>query len=286
MGTTPACAGKTSPTSSATFSMRDDSRVRREDGDESDGDRSITGRPPRARGRRGSMTGRTAMTRDDPPRARGRPRLERPVPGRPGTTPACAGKTRRGAGPATADRDDPRVRGEDRTMVNPDYAAVGRPPRARGRPSVHSAFTLIPRTTPACAGKTQRCGRRPGPAWDDPRVRGEDVTFSPTRNVDPGRPPRARGRPLIDRRPPVENRTTSACAGRTGGDGGARPARGDDPRVRGEDASIISHICSRAGRPPRARGRRTGLVRRQPRHGTTPACAGKTFDVGAGGGSG
>ena len=48
------------------------------------------------------------------PRMRGEDRVTRPRPGRSGgITPACAGKTVRGAGDDAAASDHPRMRGED-----------------------------------------------------------------------------------------------------------------------------------------------------------------------------
>ena len=49
----------------------------------------------------------------------------------------------------------------------------------------------------------------------------------------------------------------------------------DHPRVRGEGYAFNNTTSTATGSPPRSRGRRPGLLLRQPVHGITPAFAGK-----------
>ena len=74
LGITPACAGKTTTSSSNASMLRDHPRMRGEDALTSRGD---------------------VMEEGSPPHARGRPYSDRSDQGQQGITPACAGKTKR-----------------------------------------------------------------------------------------------------------------------------------------------------------------------------------------------
>ena len=69
-------------------------------------------------------------------------------------TPACAGKTAGLAFRVREVKDHPRVCGENGAVRESDGAAMGSPPRVRGKPSESCAFLMSERITPACAGKT------------------------------------------------------------------------------------------------------------------------------------
>ena len=174
-GTTPACAGKTGRCSRLPRGPRDYPRVRGEDVIGSYSPSSPPGLPPRARGRPAVAADFHAVR---------------------GTTPACAGKTRRWKASKTRPRDYPRVRGEDAHSPASWSLRVGLPPRARGRRFRVGGGEITAGTTPACAGKTCPGAMSPALMRDYPRVRGED--WYPIHPIFKavGLPPRARGRLL------------------------------------------------------------------------------------------
>ena len=133
-GITPACAGKTGDVGLRKSLLTDHPRMRGEDalvGEQ--GPELVNGSPPHARGRR-----------TKPPNP----------PSRLGITPACAGKTPQGASDHGSARDHPRMRGEDLSLESPATVGEGSPPHARGRHRRGRLAALLPRITPACAGKT------------------------------------------------------------------------------------------------------------------------------------
>ena len=152
----------------------------------------------------------------------------------------------------------------------------GRSPRVRGRPPPHLWPNLIPRTIPACAGKTAggRCHIRIHE--DDPRVCGEDAVNTGRADRRKGRSPRVRGRPPPSTSVRAGPGTIPACAGKTeAGEIPTAKAR-DDPRVCGEDAPKTDYLVLGLGRSPRVRGRLSHLGTEADLDGTIPACAGKT----------
>ena len=168
------------------------------------------------------------------------------------------------------------MRGEDNQLSEVVDGRWGLPPRARGRPRGHEREPVLDGTTPACAGKTPRTGRRSGRPWDYPRVRGEDYTRAREDQADYGLPPRARGRQRRVEGYGGGQGTTPACAGKTARPRGGRRRIRDYPRVRGEDPAVKLLAVQPMGLPPRARGRRRGRKFPARANGTTPACAGKT----------
>ena len=92
-GITPACAGKSS--TSSTKKMR-------------------SGDHPRMRGEKQQAMQMQAMQQGSPPHARGKVRMSSALLGHFGITPACAGKSRGRRGNGRRVRDHPRMRGEKR----------------------------------------------------------------------------------------------------------------------------------------------------------------------------
>ena len=138
-GITPACAGKTDFSRSATRAFWDHPRMRGEDRLRISHNRPPYGSPPHARGRQ-----------------HGRPPQVVSV----GITPACAGKTPM-KGPYEAhEPDHPRMRGEDRHTWSRLASVGGSPPHARGRPIGLEPAEMPPGITPACAGKTSPWSHR------------------------------------------------------------------------------------------------------------------------------
>ena len=196
--------------------------------------------------------------------------------GKPGNTPACAGKTNRSAGLSGSVREHPRVRGEDRGDSSPGEHHRGTPPRARGRLLAGRISEAGNGNTLACAGKTSRTCSSTRYAREHPRVRGEDDAIDRISSANTGTPPRARGRLGKSRHADEMNGNTPACAGKTSTLTCRRTNSWEHPRVRGEDPIVPPFTTKSVGTPPRARGRRNHPKIRIGLYGNTPACAGKT----------
>ena len=256
-GTTPAYAGKTAAAASLYAFSRDHPRVCGEDTNENSLSHTVTGPPPRMRGR---------------------PNLGSNNPRPWGTTPAYAGKTHAPSASSSAPRDHPRVCGEDCPASRLPLARQGPPPRMRGRLATDLKGTTIRGTTPAYAGKTCcRCARA-GRRWDHPRVCGEDAWRCSGLVGVPGPPPRMRGRHTRQDNETLRPGTTPAYAGKTHLCGGSCTMSGDHPRVCGEDREQRNEFNLGEGPPPRMRGRLGRTPGLDEAQGTTPAYAGKTLD--------
>ena len=114
LGITPACAGKTSTTTRAVFSVGDHPRMRGEDAAKSILNRLMSGSPPHARGRPSPAP--------------------KPIKAA-GITPACAGKTAERKRPNLNKWDHPRMRGEDVSELEAGNALEWDHPRMRGEDS-------------------------------------------------------------------------------------------------------------------------------------------------------
>ena len=190
-----------------------------------------------------------------PPRARGKALASGAHPGAVRITPACAGKSQWACIRRSRGRDHPRVRGEKKSARLAVAAALGSPPRARGKALATVCVPVAGRITPACAGKSIQSLRRWLPPPDHPRVRGEKLWAAGKIARPKGSPPRARGKA-----------TPRACTTRY---------RRDHPRVRGEKRSKSPARWTSSGSPPRARGKGIRKLEGQLDPGITPACAGK-----------
>ena len=191
---TPACAGKTTTDPAHTTARRDHPRVCGENSAGLSSQTLSRGSPPRVRGKpyetivlardkritpacagKTFSTGLWRSAKEDhprvcgenpppsvpclhstgsPPRVRGKHRGTRQRRGRTRITPACAGKTYRSGVERITGKDHPRVCGENRAQLQGLRAAVGSPPRVRGKPYASGQIDSISRITPACAGKT------------------------------------------------------------------------------------------------------------------------------------
>ena len=92
-----------------------------------------------------------------------------------------------------------------------------------------------------------------------------------------GSPPRVRGKPRSISGIFFLSRITPACAGKTINDYEKSSYAKDHPRVCGENAIFTRRISSKAGSPPRVRGKHAGWDFGLPAPRITPACAGKTL---------
>ncbi len=192
-GTTPACAGTTTPAPPAAASAWDHPRVRGDHRLPRRGGCRLRGPPPRARGpppaadlgrvddgttpacagTTSSSQSRPSSSRGPPPRARG-PRGPSPRgQDLAGTTPACAGTTAADHGRTPDKRDHPRVRGDHLLRQAPLRLRWGPPPRARGPLPPRPRRCRLRGTTPACAGTTLALRPAIRQRGDHPRVRGD-----------------------------------------------------------------------------------------------------------------
>ena len=152
----------------------------------------------------------------------------------------------------------------------------GSPPRVRGK-----AFgfpRLIPGLgiTPAHAGKSPCSGWGWASRWDHPRACGEKPAAASSRTHTTGSPPRVRGKAGRLAKALAALWITPACAGKSSHPYYTTLPRGDHPRVCGEKVSEMITPTSKAGSPPRMRGKDRPVFHRQPTAGITPAHAGKS----------
>ena len=94
-------------------------------------------------------------------------------------------------------------------------AAVGSPPRMRGKDGVNDSAQAVTGITPAYAGKRTLVGECPKPLWDHPRVCGEKNNTAKTYSNMEGSPPRMRGKGQAACEVVVEFWITPACAGKS-----------------------------------------------------------------------
>ena len=148
---------------------------------------------PRLRGEQQSRDLSVPQIRGSPPLARGTARILRKLYGPRGITPACAGNS--GIyGVFYGDFwDHPRLRGEQPAAEKLFRWLRGSPPLARGTVVRVHFLRIIAGITPACAGNSPFLRGAKRPAWDHPRLRGEQFTEQAPRVRGGGSPPLARG---------------------------------------------------------------------------------------------
>src|SRR5690606_22343832 len=94
-------------------------------------------------------------------------------------------------------------------------AAHGSAPHARGRPKPDDVRRLAEWISPACAGTTGTGTPRRNQGWDQPRMRGDDLSTWYALAMSIGSAPHARGRRLASFWPTTKSRISPACAGTT-----------------------------------------------------------------------
>ena len=221
-------------------------------------------------------TAKNAWHRGSPPRVRGKHSRRAICRRRIRITPACAGKTEYMFGDEVFKEDHPRVCGENRISSLEMNFCRGSPPRVRGKLQSCGENRVPARITPACAGKTKL-----GFYWkiygeDHPRVCGENDKAARIMPVQPGSPPRVRGKRFSNLRLEAKDRITPACAGKTTLASSISCFTQDHPRVCGENGFSMTLAILKRGSPPRVRGKPFARSRLLFVFGITPACAGKT----------
>ena len=212
-GITPACAGKSIRSSEHCASPWDHPRVCGEKNSIFCPVFSVTGSPPRVRGK-----------------------APRPSPSRPSRriTPACAGKSRLQGSNLQLPGDHPRVCGEKHLRLLPTFQRTGSPPRVRGKETVRRRKTTGTGITPACAGKRTRALLTSSRHRDHPRVCGEKEHPQAEFGYTEGSPPRVRGKERALIALCRIARITPACAGKRNRSDPGRHRPQDHPRVCGE----------------------------------------------------
>ena len=148
-----------------------------------------------------------------PPRVRGTGCSQRCFRSVQRITPACAGNRRPPAARRWTSRDHPRVCGEQLAGHIRESPSWGSPPRVRGTVFPFQDQPSRYGITPACAGnRTWRILPMP-PAWDHPRVCGEQSFLKNHKTCKVGSPPRVRGTETAEGLRRSQDRITPACAG-------------------------------------------------------------------------
>ncbi len=169
---TPACAGRSAPSSITATGLKDHPRVCGEKDERRPRTRQAVGSPPRVRG---EVNTTMAFLLEF------------------GITPACAGRSSPERTARRPRKDHPRVRGEKRRAHLGHRGRLGSPPRARGEVVLVLVKPPLNRITPACAGRSALALDNHKGDADHPRVRGEKRQALPSRHRQAGSPPRARG---------------------------------------------------------------------------------------------
>ena len=130
---------------------------------------------PRACGENNTKSSTLASLTGSPPRVRGKPHEPRDEVDRHRITPARAGKTCLGGGEARARQDHPRACGENDHIIDAFASYVGSPPRVRGKQEVWRGAYAPQRITPARAGKTFSYRNILSVPKDHPRACGENA---------------------------------------------------------------------------------------------------------------
>ena len=110
-----------------------------------------------------------------PPRVRGTDGLGTKGDGGTRITPACAGNRQTNATGIRAQKDHPRVCGEQFSKHGTRIPVTGSPPRVRGTASWERRMNHKMGITPACAGNRVLFGRVGKEDEDHPRVCGEQL---------------------------------------------------------------------------------------------------------------
>ena len=177
-----------------------------------------------------------------PPPMRGKVRAEQADKHGARITPAYAGKRGFGTPPHGRLPDHPRLCGEKCVWLPPHAFPAGSPPPMRGKGCSRFAMCVVPRITPAYAGKSLGFGLFPNLCKDHPRLCGEKDTPTAESMSTRGSPPPMRGKEVDSSKSPAKRRITPAYAGKRHAyyKGISRPK--DHPRLCGEKRFHVCHF--------------------------------------------
>ena len=160
-------------------------------------------------------------------------------------------------------------------MLRTAPAAVGSPPRLRGKRFANNSHCSRLGLTPAPAGKTEVIGLFPPPAEAHPRACGENPILSHVHHPRLGSPPRLRGKQLRAVGRAVRRGLTPAPAGKTVHYVYSGYIRGAHPRACGENPVMPSMAAFKPGSPPRLRGKQLHNIGRSDAWRLTPRACGE-----------
>ena len=146
----------------------------------------------------------------------------------------------------------------------------------RGKEFANIGEQAVKGITPACAGKRGPDTEKSSVVWDHPRVCGEKTPCFSTWQTRLGSPPRVRGKGGIGIYSTFTHGITPACAGKSCSGCCSCSCAGDHPRVCGEKSKEVAEYASKAGSPPRVRGKVEPFKGSMYQSRITPACAGKS----------
>ena len=213
------------------------------------------GNHPRVCGEKFTVRFTRMVLPGSPPRMRGKDPVAHSCKGCVGITPAYAGKSCGLSFFVTPCRDHPRVCGEKYQAGEAARQSQGSPPRMRGKVSAEDF--------------------KPQTGGDHPRVCGEKQRTLAVQDEPQGSPPRMRGKVAGLCGHAGGHGITPAYAGKSRARRTASSTSWDHPRVCREKYGRFDRRCSRAGSPPRVRGKEKHHPFLPEQHGITPACAGK-----------
>ena len=150
-----------------------------------------------------------------PPQVRGKPCGRITEVSHERITPAGAGKTQPHADRHAANQDHPRRCGENAAARRQTRSKSGSPPQVRGKQLMLVQHAIIPRITPAGAGKTTPVMPEAVTTADHPRRCGENSEEQEPMRGKIGSPPQVRGKRKSPARASNLRRITPAGAGKT-----------------------------------------------------------------------
>ena len=234
-----------------------------------------TGDHPRVCGEKSLLRAVATHRAGSPPRVRGKAAGSSRRRGRPGITPACAGKSCVSSAMRWMIRDHPRVCGEKSAMLSCRFAPQGSPPRVRGKGHCFLHLDFQKGITPARAGKSTARYSHCANFRDHPRACGEKCVLCELEHHLQGSPPRVRGKGGARLRHHPDPGITPARAGKSLSMRVSHSTAQDHPRACGEKSAAMQNNLAREGSPPRVRGKVRHFRFLLACRGITPARAGK-----------
>ena len=149
---------------------------------------------PRIRGENDVKSLQGELDRGSPPHTRGKLPLPTGGGGGYGITPAYAGKIGIGRQATRHNRDHPRIRGENSSVMVNTTGCLGSPPHTRGKSRTEPEKRPRSGITPAYAGKMNSATVTSSGARDHPRIRGENPGIDRFLLFAQGSPPHTRGK--------------------------------------------------------------------------------------------
>src|SRR5690625_3409481 len=171
-----------------------------------------------------------------------------------GPPPPVRGARVEARGTGVGGADHPRLCGEHLEHGYETCPPAGPPPPVRGARGGMNGGHLVMRTTPACAGSTQKWSDQPQHNPDHPRLCGEHGGGAYLRGTCAGPPPPVRGARPVGCVCTGRPGTTPACAGSTLPQAARSVTNGDHPRLCGEPRVWRPPLTMLRGPPPPVRG--------------------------------